>query len=415
LKPVTPIRELSELQPFTPLKRSTGKAIKANQKALDDLSLGSGTWAVEGIPGLYVRCRAQTKSFFVQRRVNGELLNRTIGEVSMKVAKEERDRIWRSLKHDKPAPTTDQVTFAQTFEAYMEHTDLASSTVRNYRANFKMCLEDWHDRPVKSIGTEREGLRSLHQRVRKNHGDSIANQVHRLLSTIYNWHKDGCNDDTLPAFPKKAMPLITIKARDWAFDDEELKAWWHATEEKDGEEIETGVKTTTTLKRAYWLTSLFTGARPGSIEGLTWRDIDFEKRTIFFIKNKGNPAYTVPMADVLHDILKTYRDSDLTTPNGWVFPSPHNKTGHLVDVKEKQGVQPKYHLRHTFRTRLAGLGFTRDQAKMLMGHSLGGDVSSGYISAPLLIESLRPVINALASEYLRALDVASADLTFARV
>jgi len=410
--PVVTIRKQTEADVSPKPKRRGGKALAPNQKSLDAIPLGSGTWQIEGIPGLYVRARANTKSFYVQRRIHGELVNRTIGETTMKDAKDQRDKIWRGMKHEQPAATT-QVTFSQAFQAYLEQADLAKSTLRNYRANFAMCLQDWHHLPVKSIGTEREALRFLHQRVRKQHGDSIANQVRRLLSAIYNWHKDGSNED-LPEFPKKAMPLVSIAARDWAMDDEELRAWWFASEDKDGETIETGVKTTTPIKRAYWLTSLFTGARPGSIEVLKWRDLDFTKRTIYFVKNKGNAPYTVPMSDTLYEILISHRDDECSPPSEWVFPSAPNPTGHLVDVKEKAGVQPKYRLRHTFRTRLAGLGFTRDQAKMLMGHSLGGDVSSGYISAPLLIESLRPVVNALAGEYLRCLKVKPSELRFTK-
>jgi hypothetical protein len=45
-----------------------------------------------------------------------------------------------------------------------------------------------------------------------------------------------------------------------------------------------------------------------------------------------------------------------------------------------------------------------------MGHSLGGDVSSGYISAPLLVESLRPAVNALAAQYLKILGVKIVEL-----
>jgi hypothetical protein len=48
---------------------------------------------------------------------------------------------------------------------------------------------------------------------------------------------------------------------------------------------------------------------------------------------------------------------------------------------------------------LAELGATQDQAKVLMGHSMGGDVSRGYITAPLLIELLRPIVNAIAEHY----------------
>jgi integrase len=390
------------------------KSVLPNQKAIDALPFDSGDWRVEGISGLYVRCRATSKSFRLERRVKGTLIKQTLGPITMKEAKELMANGAYGGIGQKLAPTV-HVTFAQAFESYMEQAELAPATIKNYRVNFTTYLKDWHDRPVADIGTQREDLRFFHQRLRKNHRESIANQVRRLLSTIYNYHRDGSNDDTLPAFPKKAVPLFNIAARDWAFDDEQLKAWWYAEEEKDGEKIERGVKTLSPLKRAYWLTSLFTGARPMSIENLQWVDVNFDKRTILFRYNKGNPPYTVPMSDTLCEILTAFRDSDSVFPSEWVFPS-RTGSGHLTNVKnEKDGVVAKYHLRHTFKTRLTQLGFTNEQGKMLMGHSLGGDVATGYISAPLLIESLRPVTNALASEYLRALDVASADLQFARV
>ena len=62
---------------------------------------------------------------------------------------------------------------------------------------------------------------------------------------------------------------------------------------------------------------------------------------------------------------------------------------------------PAHRLRHTFRTTLAELGVSSDQSRMLMGHSMGGDVSRGYITAPLLIESLRPIANAVAEHYVK--------------
>jgi hypothetical protein len=56
-----------------------GKVVAANQKAIDALPLNSGTWRVEGGRGLYVRCRATTKSFAVERRVKGLLIKETLG------------------------------------------------------------------------------------------------------------------------------------------------------------------------------------------------------------------------------------------------------------------------------------------------------------------------------------------------
>jgi hypothetical protein len=53
---------------------------------------------------------------------------------------------------------------------------------------------------------------------------------------------------------------------------------------------------------------------------------------------------------------------------------------------------------------LAQLGASPDQARMLMGHSLGNDVSRGYITAPLVVESLRPLTNAVGARYAEVLN-----------
>ena len=55
------------------------KVVEANQKAVDALPLNSGTCRVYGVRGLYLRCRARAKSFFIQRRVKGTLVKETLG------------------------------------------------------------------------------------------------------------------------------------------------------------------------------------------------------------------------------------------------------------------------------------------------------------------------------------------------
>ena len=44
------------------------KTVSASQQAVDSLPLDSGTWRVEGVPGLYVRARKQSKSFIDELR-----------------------------------------------------------------------------------------------------------------------------------------------------------------------------------------------------------------------------------------------------------------------------------------------------------------------------------------------------------
>jgi integrase len=150
----------------------------------------------------------------------------------------------------------------------------------------------------------------------------------------------------------------------------------------------------------WWLTALFTGARKGSLEAMKWSDVDLEKRTLHFRVTKGNRPYAVPISDTLAELLTEYRKRDDVPPSEWVFPSNAIDGAHLKDVKNpNEGVGPAHRLRHTFRTTLAQLGAASDQSRMLMGHSLGGDVNRGYISAPLVVESLRPATNAVAELY----------------
>jgi len=160
------------------------------------------------------------------------------------------------------------------------------------------------------------------------------------------------------------------------------------------------VSTLGTIKRMWWMTALFTGARKGSIEALRWMDVDLEKMIIHFRVAKGDRPYVIPISEALTKLLVEYRSRNDVPPSGWVFPSNIAEGGHLKNVKNpNEGIGPAHRLRHTFRTTLAKLGASPDQARMLMGHSMGGDVSRGYITAPLVVESLRSVTNAVAEHY----------------
>jgi len=287
---------------------------------------------------------------------------------------------------------------------YIADTKLAQSTVDNYRYNAKRYLSDWKNRSLYEIGNDRAGMRLLQRQITRDYGPATANQVTRLISAVYRWHRKV--DQNLPECPTTAIEVHHIEARDGAYSTEALKAWWYKVVETDGKNITSGVKTLGPLKRAWWLTALLTGARSGSVEALKWTEVDFKKKTIQFKVAKGNRPYSVPMSDLLFQLLERYHDSEDVSPSEWVFPSPSLSGRHIVHVKNKrEGVAGPHRLRHTFRTTLAEFGASSDQARMLMGHAMGGDISRGYITAPLLIESLRPVTNAVSEHYRKILSL----------
>jgi integrase len=373
----------------------SSKVVASNQKAIDALQFDSGTWRVEGVPGLYLRCRAKTKSFFLQRRVRGALVKETLGALPMKRARAAAMNTWSSMKPKAPG---DAVTLAAALDLYFQDKALAEKTRANYKYNADRYLKAWTGRSLKAIGEDRAGVRALQREITKKHGAATSNQVVRLISAVYRWARK--QDTSLPEAPTTAVEVVRIPARNWALSAEELKAWWYATEELGGKLVKRGVRTLSPIKRMWWLTALLTGARAGSIEALRWADIDFDKKTVLFTVTKGDRPYMVPMSDTLAALLSTYRDGGAVPPSEWVFPS-HTKEGrHMVEVKNvREGVRPPHSMRHTFRTTLAQLGAAGDQSRMLMGHSMRGDVSRDYVTAPLVIESLRPITNAVSERY----------------
>src|ERR1035438_1048104 len=98
---IVAIRKATDAEP--------SKTVAANEKAIDALPFDSGTWRVEGVPGLYLRCRSKTKSFMLQRRVRGVLVKETLGPQSMKQARAAAMKTWSTMR---PQTAGDAVTLA---------------------------------------------------------------------------------------------------------------------------------------------------------------------------------------------------------------------------------------------------------------------------------------------------------------
>ena len=374
------------------------KCIKAVQKALDEVKLGSGTWQIEGVPGLYLRARSKSKSFFLQRRVNGILLNRTLGELTMKEARERAALEWGLIAGQTQLTAGAKSTFADAFKSYQElSSHLAQRTTENYESEFTTYLPDLHGWSMKDLGSDegRHTIQQLQIRLRKQHGKAASNQAMRLISAVYN--KARKTDSTLPSeSPTKAIKLDKILPRQSALDDDQLRAWGAA------------VIKLSAVKRMFWIMALLTGARELSMRLLKWTDLCLDNNMIRF-RNKRNGYYAVPMSDLLCTLLTRYRDSESTPASPWVFPSPRIDGQPLGKVKEKEETgQPRikspHSLRHTFKTRgiAPGADYVPPEiSKLLMGHSADGEaaVNFDYITLALILEPTRPYINMYARKY----------------
>jgi integrase len=143
------------------------------------------------------------------------------------------------------------------------------------------------------------------------------------------------------------------------------------------------------VARDYLLFLLFTGLRRGEAASLTWKDINLHERTttIPSARTKANRKLVLPMTDFVHDLLVARGAKGREV---YVFPAA-SKSKHIEEpahplalVAEATGIRVTAHdLRRTFITAGANAGVSMVMIKALVNHSLGKDVTMGYIHPSL--------------------------------
>jgi integrase len=360
------------------------KRIPPTQKALDAIPLNSGCWRIEGVLGLYVRARRRTKSFFVQRRFGKRVVHRVLGPLRMAEARRLAPKVWAEMKPRPPA--TKRLTLEQAWQRYLQEKDLAPTTRKQYAHSLARYFQEFAGRPLHSLADDRATLRSHFLKIKKENGPGIAARLLREFGAVWNyWARI---DPTLGPSPTRVVDITKRRSRDWAYAPDELRWLWQQ------------LQAVPRLKRVLWEVLLLTGTRCGSAVALTWNDIDFDAKLIHFRTAKGGRAYSIPACKRLIEILKQWKAECPPSESGWVFPSPSEPSQHVADARvtgHKLG--GAHHMRHTYRSALAALGCPPDSARLLMGHSLAGDVSRGYISPHAVLESLRPWAEKVAAHY----------------
>ena len=139
------------------------------------------------------------------------------------------------------------------------------------------------------------------------------------------------------------------------------------------------------VARDYLLLLLFTGLRRNEAAGLRWADVDFAGGVIRVpaARTKSGRKLDVPTSDFVHDLLAARH---AIGQEEYVFPS-NSATGHITEPKFPLtqvalacGIRVSVHdLRRTFITVAESTDISVSALKALVNHSLGGDVTSGYI------------------------------------
>jgi integrase len=366
--------------------------------------------------GVLLSGTTTSRAYVAQRTLpDGRTRRITIGglaEVDLKKARDQAAALIQAMRLGEDPKATRKVTVTWTLrsglDAYIAaRKDLKPKSASYYRSMVETNLAAWLELPLSAITPEmveaRHGAiqREVAARYSKpgahyasdKMGGHTANMSLRLLGVVWNFVAK--RDKTLPP-----NPLIWLEGgwyaegrRERIVTESELPQFYRAVVSLDN-----------SIFRDLILFIMFSGTRRGEACSLHWDHIDFSGRTIRIPgKNtKSGRSLNLPMSSYVSDLLVARRA--LGNAGGWVFPSYR---GHINDPTESFeqiaaacGVRVSSHdLRRTFATVAASCNLSPWVVKGLINHSLGRDVTAGYVI--MSVEHLREPLQIVTDKLLQ--------------
>jgi integrase len=363
------------------------------------------------ITGFGVRVNAQSKSYFVQTRCNGEPLKYTIGKtdkVKFEKAVEIAENILadasigitpaeRAEEKDRIKKVAKEITLEKVLAEYLTaKKTIKAATRERYKVVFNRYIPTWLPMSMDKITWQM--VLKRHAEIGANNGEAAANFTFSVLRTIFNFaleaHENGvlknpCNKlKVLGAWYKNKRRKRSVRPQD-------LPQWWKSLESLCNPDT-----------RDLWRFLLFTGVRVGEAVQLEWPDLDLVNGIINFREEltKADRQFDIPLSKYIWDMLKK-RHADFGQ-HKYVFScdgKPVKTSGieYSVYTLEKiNGFRIAPHdCRRTFISYASSLRIPMLTIKRLANHAPSSDVTSGYIV--FYIDDLRRDIEQIAAYILK--------------
>jgi integrase len=390
--------------------------------------------------GVRVSGATNDKSYIVQRAINGNTRRITVGPTNVLPLGEAKVRADALLGDfykgiDPKAKKAASATLGSVLDDYLaDRKDLRPRTRESYRAAVNGHLKPWIDRPLSTItrdmverkhveiateierreserarqdavkweqrakATEKKGwldaaanhrARAALARKRSGHsGQVTANNIMKVLRLMFNFAADRRPQiGTNPVKLRKMWYPVEPRSRD--LEGEDLPAFYKAVMELEN-----------VVARDYIMLILFTGLRRREAAALRWEDVDLKARVLNIPadQTKFDRELDLPLTDFVHDLFVRRRSLGKTE---WVFPA-NSRSGHieepkffLAQVAKACGIYVSVHdLRRTFITTAEATEMSVYALKALVNHSLGKDVTGGYVQ--MKVERLRELAQKVA-------------------
>jgi hypothetical protein len=311
------------------------------------------------------------------------------------------------------AEKSEAVTLGRAFQDFLRTRTLKARTIRDYERSIEIAFKDWKQRRV--IDITRDMIARKHTKLRDDAvsnykkertdrkkkkdgiakkdldliGNAQANQHMRFLRSLMNfcagYYEDAEGGPLIKFNPVKRLSetkaWFRVPRKQTVIKEHELPVWFRTVTELKNETV-----------RDYLLFLLFTGSRKE--EGLTLEveQVDLKSRDYTMLDPKNRQPLTLPLPKYLFSVISK-RIKNLKGAK-YVFPGIGD-TGHLVEPKRQvakvtneSGVSFTLHdLRRHYITLADSLDLSSFCIKRLVNHSIGSDVTSGYVVSD--VERLR--------------------------
>jgi integrase len=364
-------------------------------------------WDTE-LAGFGLRVTKASKTYIVEKRVNRRTVRARIGrhnqiptdrarKMAQKLIYEMTDG--KDVNARKKSIQGESVTLQQAFDEFLEKRELKERTIWDYQRAMDISFKNWKRKRI--VDVTREMVSRHYTKLGDQIGKAQANQSMRFLRSLINFAAGQYeNGDGKPLIKDNPVSIITqtktwyrVERRQTIIKNHDLASWFEAVDSLNGD-----------LVKDYLKVLLFTGLRRQEAMKLRWDQVDLKAKTLTITDTKNRNPLTLPFGSFILKLLKDRKQDATDSP--FVFPGS-GKTGHLVESKyqtaqvtKESGIKFCLHdLRRVFINTAESLDISSYAVKQLVNHSIGGDVTAGYmVSDP---ERLRKPMERIETHLLR--------------
>jgi len=273
------------------------------------------------------------------------------------------------------------ITLQQAFEDFLRVRTLKPRTIKDYLRSMDIAFPDWKDRGL--LDVSRDMVATRHLKLKEIMGPAQANQHFRFLRSLFNFSVGSYDDPENEGPLIKSNPVDRLsQTKQWCqvarrtteIKKRDFPKWFRAVSRLNNE-----------MARGYLLLLLFCGLRKGEGLGLQKEHVDIQDRIFTVMDTKNLKPLKLPIPQYIFSFLKKRVESD--DGSKFIFPGT-GESGHYAEPKRSVQEVIKaskvsfclHDLRRFFVTRAEELDISGYSIKMLVNHSLGSDVTAGYIT-----------------------------------